>query len=89
MINKETVIQEIEKENKNLTFEEILIVEIIKKVNNPFANLTVKNIAKDLNIGINTAYEIFKRDDFPSIDIGKTKTITLLAYLIWKLQKHK
>lgn len=89
MINKETVIQEIEKENKNLTFEEMLIVEIIKKVNNPFANLTVKNIAKDLNIGINTAYEIFKRDDFPSIDIGKTKTITLLAYLIWKLQKHK
>lgn len=89
MINKETVIQEIEKVNKNLTFEEMLIVEIIKKVNNPFANLTVKNIAKDLNIGINTAYEIFKRDDFPSIDIGKTKTITLLAYLIWKLQKHK
>ena len=89
MINKETVIQEIEKVNKNLTFEEMLIVEIIKKVNNPFANLTVKNIAKELIIGINTAYEIFKRDDFPSIDIGKTKTITLLAYLIWKLQKHK
>ena len=64
-------------------------MEIIKKVNNPFANLTVKNIAKDLNIGINTAYEIFKRDDFPSINIGKTKTITLLAYLMWKLQKHK
>ncbi len=89
MIDKETVVQEIKENNRNLEFEEKLIMEIIKKVNNPFANLTVKNIAKDLNIGINTAYEIFKRDDFPSINIGKTKTITLLAYLIWKLQKHK
>lgn len=89
MIDKETVVQEIKENNRNLEFEEKLIMEIIKKVNNPFANLTVKNIAKDLNIGINTAYEIFKRDDFPSINIGKTKTITLLAYLMWKLQKHK
>lgn len=89
MIDKETVVQEIKENNRNLEFEQKLIMEIIKKVNNPFANLTVKNIAKDLNIGINTAYEIFKRDDFPSINIGKTKTITLLAYLMWKLQKHK
>lgn len=89
MIEKETVVQEIKENNRNLEFEQKLIMEIIKKVNNPFANLTVKNIAKDLNIGINTAYEIFKRDDFPSINIGKTKTITLLAYLMWKLQKHK
>lgn len=60
------------------------IVEAIKKVKNPFQNLTVKDIMKDLLCGEATANAIFKRDDFPSINIGKTKTVTYVAYLIWK-----
>ena len=60
------------------------IVEAIKKVKDPFQNLTVKDIMKDLNICKTIAYRLFKRDDFPSINIGKTKTVTYVAYLIWK-----
>jgi len=30
----------------------------------------------------------FKRDDFPSINIGKSNQIMLLAYLIWKMNKR-
>lgn len=85
----ELTTQVLTKENHNYTTKEIMIINTIKRIKNPYRNLTVNDIAKDLNVGINTAYEIFKRNDFPSIEIGKTKTITLLAYLLWKLEKHK
>ena len=62
----------------------VAIIEAIKKVKDPFQNLTVKDVMKDLLCGEATANAIFKRDDFPSINIGKTKTVTYLAYLIWK-----
>ena len=62
----------------------VAIIEAIKKVKDPFQNLTVKDIMKDLLCGEATANAIFKRDDFPSINIGKTKTVTYVAYLIWK-----
>ena len=62
----------------------VAIVEAIKKVKDPFQNWTVKEVMKDLLCGEATANEIFKRADFPSINIGKTKTVTYLAYLIWK-----
>lgn len=84
-------------ENKNkiitnklpYTTKELITLNIINKIKFPYKNLTVNDIAKDLNIGINTAYDIFKRDDFPSIELGKKKTVTLLAYLLWKMEKHK
>ena len=67
--------------------------EIIKvavdKLENPWDNLTVKDIAKDLKMGENKANEIFKRKDFPSVNIGKTKTISVLAYVLWKLDKRE
>ena len=74
---------------KEYSIKELMAINVIKKIKNPYRNLTVNDIARDLEIGINTAYDIFKRDDFPSIEIGKKKTVTLLAYLIWKMEKHK
>ena len=65
-----------------------MIAEAIKKVKNPFINLTVKDVAKDLKMGENLTNELFKRNDFPSVNIGKQKTVTLLAYLLWKMQKQ-
>ena len=62
----------------------VAIIEAIKKVKDPFQNLTVKDIMKDLLCGETTANDIFKRADFPSINIGKTKTVTYVAYLVWK-----
>lgn len=76
------------KDNKKFTMQEIMIIEAIKKIQNPFVNLTVHDIAKDLKIGENMAYTIFKREDFPSINIGRCWKISLISYLLWKTQKR-
>lgn len=60
----------------------------INNINNPFKNISVKDVAKDLHIGKNKAYELFKQDDFPSINIGRSWKIMLLSYLLWKLNKR-
>ena len=39
-------------------------------------------------VGKNKANEIFRRDDFPSVNIGKTKTVNLLAYWLWKMERR-
>ena len=50
--------------------------------------LSAKDVSKDLHIGINQAYDLFKQEDFPTICIGKRKTVTLAAYLLWKMNKR-
>lgn len=74
-------------------YNEELKREIIKvavdKLKNPWASLTVKDVAKDLKMGENKTNELFKRKDFPSINIGKTKTISAIAYALWKLEKRE
>ena len=92
VINKE--IQNIETKNivietkEILTPEERMAIDTIRRVKNPFRMLTVKDIMNDLGICETVAYRTFKRDDFPSINIGKNNQIMLLAYLIWKMQKR-
>lgn len=81
---KENVIDTKEK----LTLKELMVIEAIKQIKNPFINLTVQDVAKDLKMGENMANQIFKRDDFPSVNLGKPKTVTLLAYLIWKMDRR-
>lgn len=76
-------------EKRNYSLKELMILNAMKKVKNPFLNLTVADVARDLKMGENLTNELFRRDDFPSINIGKTKTITLLAYLIWKMEKRQ
>ena len=73
---------------KALTTEDKIVAEVIKSMINPFDNLTVKEVAKDLKMGENLANQVFKRPDFPSVNIGKTKTVMKLAYYIWKM-KHR
>lgn len=76
-------------ENDLIDTKEILLIEAIKKVDDPFRNLTVKDVAKDLKMGENLTNALFRRKDFPSVNIGKQKTVTLLAYLLWKMQKQE
>ena len=75
-------------EEKNYNLKELMMIEAIKSVSNPFINLTVQDVAKDLKIGENMAYTIFKREDFPSVNIGRCWKISLISYLIWKTQKR-
>lgn len=93
----EKVINEIQNtETKNivietkeiLTPEERMAIDTIRRVKNPFRMLTVKDVMNDLGICETVAYRTFKRDDFPSINIGKNNQIMLLTYLIWKMQKR-
>lgn len=69
--------------------KEIMMSEAVKKVNNPFRNWTVQEVMRDLKVSEATANSIFKRSDFPAVNIGKTKTVTLLAYLIWKMERKE
>ena len=84
-INNTTLIDTKEKDNYSL--KELMLIEAIKKIQNPFLNLTVQDVAKDLKMGENSANQVFKRDDFPSVNLGNLKTVTLLAYLIWKMDR--
>ena len=79
-------IRTITKEEKHQMQEQI-IINYLSKLSNPFATLSVQDVSKDLHIGINQAYELFKQEDFPTINIGKRKTVTLAAYLLWKMSK--
>ena len=71
-----------------LTPEQRIAIDTIRRVKNPFRMLGVKDIMNDLNVCETIAYRIFKRNDFPSINIGKSNQIMLLAYLIWKMNKR-
>ena len=73
--------------SENLTKEYVL--SLLKVTNDdPLSNITVKEVAKDLRCSERTANDIFRRDDFPSVNIGKTKTITKLAYYLWKMERR-
>lgn len=74
------------KENKNMN--EQVVLNYLNKVSNPFTILSAKDVSKDLHIGINQAYDLFNQEDFPTINIGKRKTVTLAAYLLWKMNKR-
>ena len=62
-----------------------IVMSYLAKMKNPFVTLSVLDVSKDLHIGINQAYDLFKQNDFPAINIGKRKVITLASYLLWKI----
>ena len=76
-------------DDKEHTFDEQMAIECVKKVKNPFRMLTVENVMKDLNICRGVAYKIFQREDFPSINVGKTKQIMLVSYILWKMTRKE
>ncbi len=69
-------------------YQEKILLEAIKRLKNPFINISVQDVAKDLKIGENMAYSIFKREDFPSINIGRCWKVCLISYILWKTQKR-
>lgn len=90
------VVNEIDTEEKKininlpapLTAEQLMTIQSIKRLKNPFKMLSVKDVMQDLNICETIAYRTFKRADFPSINIGKSNQVMLVAYLIWKMRKR-
>ena len=85
-INKITNIELIDtKEKEELRGQ--IVMSYLAKMKNPFVTLSVLDVSKDLHIGINQAYDLFKQNDFPAINIGKRKDITIASYLLWKMDK--
>mgnify|MGYP004469114853 CR=1 FL=1 len=74
---------------EEMQLNEQIVMNYLSKIQNPFAVLSVQQVSKDLHIGINQAYELFKQKDFPAITIGKRKVITLANYLLWKMSKKE
>ena len=90
-LNKKT--QEMKNEiitrnNKQYTKAELITIDSIRRVKNPFRMISVRDVMKDLNICETIAYKLFKRPDFPSINVGKNNQVMLLAYLLWKMEKR-
>lgn len=75
-------------ENLNEEIKKEIIKKAVDKLDDPWKNLTVKDVAKDLKMGENKTNELFNRSDFPSVNIGKTKTVSAIAYALWKLDKR-
>lgn len=71
-----------------LTPQDFMAIESIRKLKNPFRMIGVEVVMQDLHICRSIAYSLFQRDDFPSINIGKSNQIMLLSYMIWKMQKR-
>ena len=65
-----------------------LVKQAVKNLEDPFKMLTVKDVAKDLYMGENKTNEIFNRADFSSVNIGKTRKIQKIAYILWKMEKR-
>ena len=66
-----------------------LFVLLLEKYKiNPFSNLSVKDVAKDLGMNQNSANQLFKRKDFPSLNFTKHKQICVLSYYLWKLERR-
>ena len=70
-------------------FIHCFVQECMKFVRNPFRNLTVADVARDLHCNQNTANEIFRRKDFPALCVGKSKKVMLISYILWKLSRKE
>lgn len=86
-MNNENVETKLIDTKEKANFNEQIVLAYIGKLQNPFKMLSAQDVSKDLHIGINQAYELLKQEDFPTITIGKRKTVTLAAYLLWKMSK--
>ena len=84
-MNNINIQEKINDTNEKNTLNEQVVMNYLNKLPNPFAILSVSDVSKDLHIGINQTYELFKQNDFPTITIGKRKVVALASYLLWKI----
>lgn len=50
--------------------------------------LTVEQVQENLHIGRNKAYEVFAREDFPAITIGRRFCVDKVAFEVWKKSRR-
>lgn len=50
--------------------------------------LTVEDVQRNLHIGRNKAYQIFARDDFPALKLGRMYGVDKEAFEEWKKSRR-
>ncbi len=50
--------------------------------------LTVEDVQKNLHIGRNKVYEVFARDDFPALRLGRKFGVDRIAFEQWKKSRR-
>ncbi len=50
--------------------------------------LTVEDVQKNLHIGRNKVYEVFARDDFPTLRLGRKFGVDRIAFEQWKKSRR-
>ena len=50
--------------------------------------LTVEDVQKNLHIGRNKVYEVFARDDFPALRLGRKFGVDRIAFGQWKKSRR-
>lgn len=74
--------------SNTLTPSDYMAIVSIRRLQNPFKMVGIDYVMKDLGICRTSVYRLFQREDFPSINIGKTHQVMILAYLMWKIKKR-
>lgn len=76
------ILIELKKINKNL--EKINARNYSKEVNDDIPNImAAKDISNYLRVNVNKAYELFHREDFPSLKLGGRYIIPREKFLEW------
>ncbi len=50
--------------------------------------LTVEQVRENLHVGRNKVYEIFARDDFPALKLGRMYGVDKEAFELWKKSRR-
>ena len=77
--NVELLNDSINRNSKEIDMNKLIVLLIAKYNINPFANMKVKDVAKDLGMNQNNANDLFRRKDFPAITFTKPKQILLVV----------
>ena len=86
--NVELLNDSINRNSKEIDMNKLIVLLIAKYNINPFANMKVKDVAKDLGMNQNNANDLFRRKDFPAITFTKPKQICWLSYILWKMERR-
>ena len=78
----------INRNSKEIDMNKLIVLLIAKYNINPFANMKVKDVAKDLGMNQNNANDLFRREDFPAMTFTKPKQICWLSYILWKMERR-
>lgn len=50
--------------------------------------LTVEQVQENLHIGRNKVYEVFAREDFPALRLGRRMGVDKIAFELWKKSRR-